>query len=330
MHTALPLSDFLKFRSYDIDESRRKVSEVFCPHQLLINGNARRLCTQFYEATLGRSSLVYITYGTAVSIDADCLGHCFLVQIPWTGRAKVVNGSHEILLRAGTASVISPSHPLRMQWSDDCGFYTVRLDRNTVEKKLARMLGEELRTPLVFEPIFDLSTPAGRTWVNGVDLARRQVEIPLPIAAAESLLLQLEETLCLMLLQLLQHNYTFQLQSTSVEVTPKTIRRAREYIGNNIQQSITVDELAAVTGVAAATLTKHFKYYLGHSPMEYVREQKLEAVRRILRHADPETSVTDIAIQYAFNHLGRFAEYYRRRYGELPSDTLKQMKRTSG
>jgi AraC-like DNA-binding protein len=33
--------------------------------------------------------------------------------------------------------------------------------------------------------------------------------------------------------------------------------------------------------------------------------------------------VADVAFRWGFGHLGRFAEKYRERYGELPSETLK-------
>lgn len=35
-------------------------------------------------------------------------------------------------------------------------------------------------------------------------------------------------------------------------------------------------------------------------------------------------TVTDIAQQWGFSHLGSFATQYRRRFGETPSRTLKR------
>ncbi|MEU4714350.1 helix-turn-helix domain-containing protein [Micromonospora purpureochromogenes] len=48
------------------------------------------------------------------------------------------------------------------------------------------------------------------------------------------------------------------------------------------------------------------------------------AVHRALCAAGPGASVTAIAVQHGFAHLGRFAGEYRARFGESPSTTLRR------
>jgi transcriptional regulator GlxA family with amidase domain len=48
-------------------------------------------------------------------------------------------------------------------------------------------------------------------------------------------------------------------------------------------------------------------------------------VRRELRAADPSTTkIVEIANDYGFWHMGRFAAHYQRLFQELPSTTLRQ------
>lgn len=324
MSQPIPLANFSSFQTRDLDESRHSLTQVFCPHHLILKGPGREFSTRLHEAAFGHSALVYISYGTAVNIDTDNLGHCYLVQVPVDGAAQISVGAHRQLFQDSLACVVSPSQSMNMRWSKGCGFYTVRLDRRTVEQKLTQLLGRPLQGSLVFEPVFDLSSPAGTAWRNAVEFTRRQLEVPLPAAMGTTLLRQLEECLCLHLLQLVPHNYSLQLHRQAAGLAPKSIKRACDYINAHIQQVITLEELAAATGVAAATLTRHFQYYLGQPPIKYIRGRKLDRVYQLLQNGDGDHSVTDIALQYGFNHLGRFADYYRRRYGELPSDTLRQ------
>lgn len=85
----------------------------------------------------------------------------------------------------------------------------------------------------------------------------------------------------------------------------------------------TVDDLAASCGVPRRTLERHFKRYVNQGPVEFLRTVRLDRARLKLLTAQPETTVTDIAVQCGFNHLGRFAAWYRERFGESPLATLK-------
>ncbi|MFT4940408.1 MAG: AraC-like DNA-binding protein [Paraglaciecola sp.] len=326
MNSTLPLAQFSKFSSRNVEETRENVTDIFCPHQFKLVNGTQSFSTQVNEATFGQSALVYITYGTAVTIETEQLANYFLVQVPWQGSAEVLIEDSKTIIRPGLASVVSPYQAMRMRWSNDCSFYTVRLDRQKVEHALADLLGHELQAPLSFDPVFDLGTPEGKSWLNAVNFVRCQLELPLTHTAAAPLLQQLEDTLCLMLLHLPHHNYQKQLHTDTYAITPKSIKRAKDYIHNNIHQPISRVQLAEVAGVEPATLNKHFSHFIGQSPMKYVRGEKLAAVHKILQSCHRVSCVTDIALQFGFTHLGRFAEYYKRRYGELPSETYNRSK----
>jgi adenylate cyclase len=58
------------------------------------------------------------------------------------------------------------------------------------------------------------------------------------------------------------------------------------------------------------------------TPLEFLCLTRLAEARRQLSQAEPAATVTSIAINCGFTHLGRFAGWYRERYGESPSATL--------
>lgn len=84
-----------------------------------------------------------------------------------------------------------------------------------------------------------------------------------------------------------------------------------------------VVELCTAIGVSERALQYAFRTYMGMTPVEYLRLCRLSRARSQLLSANPlMTSVTDIAMQFGFFHLGRFARDYRRVFGESPSTTL--------
>ncbi|WP_424990921.1 helix-turn-helix domain-containing protein [Fluviibacterium sp. S390] len=85
----------------------------------------------------------------------------------------------------------------------------------------------------------------------------------------------------------------------------------------------TIVELCTAAGVSERTLQYAFRTHFGLSPMTYLRLLRLNRVRDILVDASPgTTSVTAIAMDHGFLHLGRFARDYKRLFGQSPSATL--------
>lgn len=104
------------------------------------------------------------------------------------------------------------------------------------------------------------------------------------------------------------------------------VKRARQYIGAHLDDAMTIGDVAAAAGVAHRTLYKHFHDMRGVSPMRYARDCRFAQVREALLQAGPQASVTTVAVQWGFWHLGRFSVEYRKRDGEAPSETLRRQR----
>lgn len=84
-------------------------------------------------------------------------------------------------------------------------------------------------------------------------------------------------------------------------------------------------DLAHDLGVNSRTLLRAFHDSFGVSPKRYLLLRELHVVRRDLRSgAWQDATVTDVLTRRGIWELGRFAARYRRHFGELPSETLRQ------
>src|SRR5215472_3444114 len=120
------------------------------------------------------------------------------------------------------------------------------------------------------------------------------------------------------------HNYSGMLLRRQKPVAPRDVKRAIDYMESNLTSPIGLPEITAAAGVPGRTLLEHFKRYKGISPVSYLRRARFAKVREALRSAEPEENVTGIAMELGFSHMGRFSVEYRRRFGESPSETLRQ------
>jgi transcriptional regulator GlxA family with amidase domain len=103
------------------------------------------------------------------------------------------------------------------------------------------------------------------------------------------------------------------------------VSRAVTLLRAHVNEPVTMVELSRQTGVSERTLRAAFHDVLGLSPKQYAIGQRLHAAHEALCAADPgTTTVTDIATEYGFFELGRFAGRYRNTFGEAPSQTLHQ------
>ena len=321
----LPLRQHVLFESQDRDEAREHVARVFCPHELRLPRGEGALAARQHLVPLGRASLSYLSYGTSVAIDPEPSRPFYLVQMPLWGSARIRVGRREFDSSPRVASVINPSDPLRMTWSEDCGQLIVRFERSFVESLLASYLGHTLRHALRFHCELDCRSERGHHWLQLVHYIVNQLESAPAGAFGPLAIRQLEQTLLALLLEAQPHDYSEELLQAAGGCAPRHVRKAAEFIEANVAESIGIDEIVRASGASLRSLYAGFRRFRGTSPMEFLRAQRLQRVRKDLRDAPGGTTVSDVAARWGFYQFGRFAAQYRQLFGETPSATLRRV-----
>ena len=100
---------------------------------------------------------------------------------------------------------------------------------------------------------------------------------------------------------------------------------AANYIRTRLSDDLSLADLCEVAGVTDRTLRNGFQDVFGMSPGKWLKLERLSAVRRDLKAADPKKDrVGNIAMKYHFFQLAHFATDYRKHFGESPSETLRR------
>jgi transcriptional regulator GlxA family with amidase domain len=191
---------------------------------------------------------------------------------------------------------------------------------------LAALLGDQPQRSLAFSSEMDLSKGHGQSIAQHILLAVRDLDQPGLGIWNEATMNAFQHFIVTSLLMSQPHNFSEALARLDKHVMTREVKRAIDFIHANLDMPITIKDIIDVTGVPGRTLFKHFRDYQGISPMQYLRNARFDRVRRALLAAETHASVTMIAMEAGFMHLGRFAVEYRQRFGESPSETLRRRK----
>jgi AraC-like DNA-binding protein len=103
------------------------------------------------------------------------------------------------------------------------------------------------------------------------------------------------------------------------------MRRFERILEANPNEPLYITDVCTSIGVTDRTLRLHCQDHLGMNPQRYLWLRRMHLARRALALADGTVkTVTEIANNYGFGELGRFAVSYRKLYGEAPSVTLRR------
>ncbi|NML27509.1 AraC family transcriptional regulator [Zoogloea dura] len=305
------------------DGVREEVGKVFKPHDLTPVRPGESVSASMHHVRRGRLSLSRLEYGTEVRIDPGRLENFYLVQMPIRGGAAIQCGGHRFESGPGLASLISPGLPLSMRWQPDSPQIVLRIDRDDVVFHCRQHLGEACDRAPEFCPELDLTRSGGAYFAQllGVlvdAIGREDHPIHQPLV-----LKQFESTLINALLYGVPSTLSDLLAGNADKgASPYYVKRAEEYIRAHLNEPLSIEMLAEHTGVSVRTLFSGFRNFRGASPMTYLRNLRLDKVRQELASRE-HASVTDVAFRWGFSHLGRFAQEYKRRFGESPSATLR-------
>ena len=316
------------FRSREADETHALVANELKAHRSVWGRG--KVDAIFCRAELSALSLCILRYGCDVDIEPDALGNFVLVQMPLRGHAEIHAGGETLHIHPGQGAVVSAHKPVRLRWHADCEQLMLKIElsrlRDVARRAFAARHAEDV-DDIDFEMPLRLDDDAGAQWCRMV--ANLASLLPSSNGGAPydpRWLAHCEDNLMLYLLCHRPNSVRRQhdaLRLGSEATSLRQLQRAEEFMRSRLETAVSLEEVADAAGVSRRTLALLFRRYRELSPMEVLRNMRLDAAHEQLARHDG-ASVTQIAFNCGFSHLSRFAACYRERFGQLPRDTSRE------
>ncbi|WP_062218654.1 MULTISPECIES: AraC family transcriptional regulator [unclassified Aureimonas] len=164
----------------------------------------------------------------------------------------------------------------------------------------------------------------GSSWLILMDYVMRCIAEAPDRLAHDRVGRHLEQTICVHLLNEWASRAGLDLSDPRHALAPRVVRAAEAYMSEHAADLPTMAEVARAAGTSLRSLTEAFRRFRGTTPSQFLREQRLQRVRRDLETALPGQTVAEIAAAWGYINKGDFARAYRQRFGETPSTTLRR------
>ncbi|WP_458525418.1 helix-turn-helix domain-containing protein [Onishia taeanensis] len=234
------------------------------------------------------------------------------IGIPVEGRGCRINGhqvgAHEVMCQPG-------GHDFELVTPDTFGIYGLVVSREW----LTRATGGAARSLLHTAPdrLMRLQLPDHTRQATTFLIERLLGTRP------EQLSVKVHQDILGLALAKILHEETPNIETPpSYRHRKQVVDRIKAHLTTCEAPPVALSELCEIAHVSQRTLQYSFTSILGISPIQFLRLTRLNRVRRRLSAPDADTTVSQVAADWGFYHLGQFARDYRQLFGEAPSVTL--------
>ncbi|MDM0036878.1 AraC family transcriptional regulator [Variovorax sp. J22P271] len=322
-----PLYRNCLFRSDERVDAHDHVSRELADH--LLRWKSGMPDVAMFKGSLNRLSMYLLRYGAEVEVTPNPFDDFTLVHTSLSGGAEIEVDGQKLVIAEGRTGVLTPKQRVRLRWYPGTQQLILKVP-HVLLRELAHL--DEADKPEL-TPGYLLDRRLCSQWDLIMHSLLNAMSMPAESALDKTWLDHFEHNAALFLLS---HQVRGSAQASALGlqvVQPGQLKDAvlgagdsrrmnmlLEYMDARLGAPLSLEDMASAAGVSIRTINELCHRQHGVTPMELLRNLRLDAVRSRLR-AQPDLSITETALTFGFGHLGRFSAYYFDRFGELPRQT---------
>jgi AraC-like DNA-binding protein len=106
------------------------------------------------------------------------------------------------------------------------------------------------------------------------------------------------------------------------EVLKNSLHDIRRQLEMDFNQSVTLEELAAQTGLSVSHFCAKFKQAFGNSAIDYLIEQRMQQAAYLLY--DQNLKIQEIAKRVGYDDVFHFSKLFKKHHGQSPRALRKE------
>lgn len=110
----------------------------------------------------------------------------------------------------------------------------------------------------------------------------------------------------------------------------KRLNKVVQYIMQNFQKNMTLDEIADVSGMNSAAFCRYFKGHTQKSFIEYVNELRVQYACNLLINNPEEKPISEICFEAGFNSMSYFSRTFKMLTDHSPTSYREQIHAKAG
>lgn len=107
----------------------------------------------------------------------------------------------------------------------------------------------------------------------------------------------------------------------------RRINKIIQYVSKNYQNKISLEEIGALVGMSASSVSRFFKMRTRHNFWDYLTGFRIDCAKELL--SKTEHNISEICYECGFNNLSNFNKVFKERIGCTPSDYRKSFRKSS-